>query len=146
MFMKNKCCIFLAIIIIFFNSCSEYKTQTYNNLTNLDGGQSEDWIPFFLLSDDKTKGMVYNVYECHDLDTNQSWGYFFISDEKNIFEKSDYSQQKRDFNIQQMRKRLRKIGYFEDLDNYILIDSDSFFYFLFKEENSERFFFYGKYK
>jgi len=146
MFMKNKCCIFLAIIIIFFNSCSEYKTQTYNNLTNLDGGQSEDWIPFFLLSDDKTKGMVYNVYECHDLDTNQSWGYFFISDEKNIFEKSDYSQQKRDFNIQQMRKRLRKIGCFEDLDNYILIDSDSFFYFLFKEENSERFFFYGKYK
>lgn|GEM_PF-1753210 len=144
--MKNKCCIFLAIIIIFFNSCSEYKTQTYNNLTNLDGGQSEDWIPFFLLSDDKTKGMVYNVYECHDLDTNQSWGYFFISDEKNIFEKSDYSQQKRDFNIQQMRKRLRKIGCFEDLDNYILIDSDSFFYFLFKEENSERFFFYGKYK
>ena len=144
--MKNKCCIFLAIIIIFFNSCSEYKTQTYNNLTNLDGGQSEDWIPFFLLSDDKTKGMVYNVYECHDLDTNQSWGYFFISDEKNIFEKSDYSQQKRDFNIQQMRKRLRKIGCFEDLDNYILIDSDSFFYYLFKEENSERFFFYGKYK
>ncbi|MGI5172114.1 hypothetical protein H0R92_00735 [Treponema sp. OMZ 840] len=144
--MKNKCCIFLAIIIIFFNSCSEYKTQTYNNLTNLDGGQSEDWIPFFLLSDDKTKEMVYNVYECHDLDTNQSWGYFFISDEKNIFEKSDYSQQKRDFNIQQMRKRLRKIGCFEDLDNYILIDSDSFFYFLFKEENSERFFFYGKYK
>lgn len=144
--MKNKCCIFLAIIIIFFNSCSEYKTQTYNNLTNLDGGQSEDWIPFFLLSDDKTKGMVYNVYECHDLDTNQSWGYFFISDEKNIFEKSDYSQQKRDFNIQQMRKRLRKIGCFEDLDNYILIDSDSFFYFLFKEENSGRFFFYGKYK
>ena len=144
--MKNKCCIFLAIIIIFFNSCSEYKTQTYNNLTNLDGGQSEDWIPFFLLSNDKTKGMVYNVYECHDLDTNQSWGYFFISDEKNIFEKSDYSQQKRDFNIQQMRKRLRKIGCFEDLDNYILIDSDSFFYFLFKEENSERFFFYGKYK
>lgn len=144
--MKNKCCIFLAIIIIFFNSCSEYKTQTYNNLTNLDGGQSEDWIPFFLLSDDKTKGMVYNVYECHDLDTNQSWEYFFISDEKNIFEKSDYSQQKRDFNIQQMRKRLRKIGCFEDLDNYILIDSDSFFYFLFKEENSERFFFYGKYK
>ena len=77
---------------------------------------------------------------------SQSWGYFFISDEKNIFEKSDYSQQKRDFNIQQMRKRLRKIGCFEDLDNYILIDSDSFFYFLFKEENSERFFFYGKYK
>lgn len=144
--MKNKCCIFLAIIIIFFNSCSEYKTQTYNNLTNLDGGQSEDWIPFFLLSDDKTKGMVYNVYECHDLDTNQSWGYFFISDEKTILEKSDYSQQKRNFNIQQMRKRLRKIGCFEDLDNYILIDSDSFFYFLFKEENSERFFFYGKYK
>ena len=144
--MKNKCCIFLAIIIIFFNSCSEYKTQTYNNLTNLDGGQSEDWIPFFLLSDDKTKGMVYNVYECHDLDTNQSWGYFFISDEKTIFEKSDYFQQKRNFNIQQMRKRLRKIGCFEDLDNYILIDSDSFFYFLFKEENSERFFFYGKYK
>ena len=144
--MKNKCCIFLAIIIIFFNSCSEYKTQTYNNLTNLDGEQSEAWIPFFLLSDDKTKGMVYNVYECHDLDTNQSWGYFFISDEKTIFEKSDYFQQKRNFNIQQMRKRLRKIGCFEDLDNYILIDSDSFFYFLFKEENSERFFFYGKYK
>jgi len=144
--MKNKYCIFLATIIIFFNSCSEYKIQTYNNLTNLDGGQSEDWIPFFLLSDDKTKGMAYNVYECHDLDTNQSWGYFFISDEKTILEKSDYSQQKRDFNIQQMRKRLRKIGCFEDLDNYILIDSDSFFYFLFKEENSERFFFYGKYK
>ena len=143
--MKTKLIVILGIILnLFLCSCSDYKKNTYNNLKQVDANQYE-WLPFFLIDNQEIKLQVFNVFECHDLDTNESWGYFSIQNNDYLFDLSCISNIK-SLNDKKMNRRLKTIGYEKKIDNTRIIENVQFLYYLFFDEQQSRFYFYGVYK
>ncbi len=143
--MKTKTVvIFEIILIMFLCSCSDYKKNAYNNLNQVDANKSA-WLPSFLLNNQEIKQQVFNVLECHDLDTNESWGYFSIKNNEYLFDLSCISDTKA-FNNKKLNKRLRKIGYMNSSNETRMVENVNFLYYLFFDEEQNKFYFYGIYK
>lgn len=143
--MKNKMIIILSVLVfLLVGACSEYKTQSLANLKNLDNDQLP-WIPIFLIKDFKIKEQVFDFYECHDLDTNETWGTFSIQNENCILEKTIPFNENKFLNKKKMMRCLRKLGYCGNFNGSIIGD-DNALHCLFWDEKGKKFFFYGKYK
>ena len=142
MYMNNKYKIAIGLsILLLVCSCSEYKQMTYKNLKEVDTNQSL-WLPFFLLDSNEIKGQVYNYFECHDLDTNESWGYFSLHKNESLFSIS-YNLETANYNVRKVEKRLKKIGYELSFDNIRLISNGQISYYLFFDAKQNKFYFYG---
>ena len=143
--MKNNNYFFLIFVFVSIISCSEYRKESYKSIAEMNAEQSQ-WIPSFLLSSDLIKKQVYDVFECHDLDTNETWGYFSVIDSNIIMKHTDLSKISSDVFSTKARKRLKKLGGSLSIDNIMKISTEQFSYLLLYNEDINRFYFYGKYK
>ena len=141
--MRNKlyiACIFAALFISM--SCS--KNKVYQSLINVPENQKA-WIPEFL-RDDEISNQVYNYYECHDLDTNETWGYFSI-DAKLFIPKTDNQLNDHIFiNKRKLEKKIIKLGCSEQINKGQFFQYENFAYFLIFDDTKHTFYFFGKYK
>jgi len=90
------------------------------------------------------KNQVQDIYECHDLDTNESWGYFSIINKNLIFDCIYFNREDFFQNNTREIKRLKKIGYTESSNEFGKINGNEFSYVLFYDEKKQKFYFYGK--
>ena len=125
--MRNKLyitCVFAVLSISM--SCS--KNKVYQSLMNVPENQKA-WIPEFL-RDDEISNQVYNYYECHDLDTNETWGYFSI-DAQLFIPKTDNQLNDHIFvNKEKLEKKIIKLGCDEQINNEQFFQYENFAYFL----------------
>lgn len=141
--MKNKS-IFCIIFIIFLAvSCSEENYSLYSNLENLSE-QESGWIPFFLVENPNIKKQVFDIYEKHDLDTNESWGKFSIVDKDCILEQSEKIEQKYPLNLTKAKKILFELGCGVDISNCIYIYNKKSVYILILDKDKNVFYYFGK--
>jgi len=140
--MKNKYLFLCIIVICFFISCGDYKKQSYQEIKNLEN-QQLTWLPDFIIDDYAIKQKVYNIYECHDLDSNDTWGFFSLKDANLILEKTIpiSGTLNNNFDI----TKLNKLGCPNDFKNIYKINTESFVYLLIHVEDVNKFYFYGVY-
>ena len=141
--MKKNSSLFIVIIAILLYSCSDYIEQSHNSLNFLSDNDAS-WIPFFLMDNEVIKNQVQDIYECHDLDTNESWGYFSIINKNLIFDCIYFNREDFFQNNTREIKRLKKIGYTESSNEFGKINGNEFSYVLFYDEKKQKFYFYGK--
>ncbi len=140
--MKNKYILILFFLCFSVISCNDFKEQKFKNLTNTDISQLL-WIPSFLWENEEIKNQVFNIYECHDLDTNQSWGYFSITNLNLIIGNATLIDKYTCTNRE--RKRLKKIGCNFDFLKTFTKKGNQFSYNLLYDESSGIIYYYGYY-
>ena len=89
--MKNKIIIYMILMVGLFFSCLENKYEQYSTLETLNEKEIR-WIPFFLVENPNIKKQVFDIYERHDLDTNESWGKFSVIDNDYILGLKGYNK------------------------------------------------------
>lgn len=141
--MKNKSIFYIIFIICLASSCSEKKYFLYSNLENLSE-QETSWIPFFLVENPNIKKQVFDIYEKHDLDTNESWGKFSIVDKDCILEQSEKIEQKYPLNLTKAKKILFELGCGVDISNCIYIYNKKSVYILILDKDKNVFYYFGK--
>lgn len=142
--MKNKLYIACIFAVLFISmSCS--KNKAYQSLMNVPENQKA-WIPEFLRDNEEISKQVYNYYECHDLDTNETWGYFSI-DVQLFIPKSDNKLNDHIFvNKKKLEKKIIKLGCSEQINKGQFFRYENSAYFLIFDEAKHKFYFFGKYK
>lgn len=142
--LKNKFHIVFIFAVLFISmSCS--KNKAYQSLMNVPENQKA-WIPEFLRDDKGISSQVYNYYECHDLDTNETWGYFSI-DVQLFIPKSDNKLNDHIFvNKKKLKKKIIKLGCSEQINKGQFFRYENSAYFLIFDEAKHKFYFFGKYK
>lgn len=141
---KSKCLVLLAFTLAVLSiSCSEFQKTYTATLTDLGSAQT-DWIPFFLMDDSEIRNQAHNVYECHDLDTNETWGYFSVGNKEIIFNLTAPPVQK--YNMKKVRKRLSMLGCTANFDTRKEIKGRDISYSLLYDEEKARFYFYGEFR
>lgn len=141
--MKNKSIFYIIFIICLVSYCSEKKYFLYSNLENLSE-QETSWIPFFLVENPNIKKQVFDIYEKHDLDTNESWGKFSIVDKDCILEQSEKIEQKYPLNLTKAKKILFELGCNVDISNCIYIYNKKSVYILILDKDKNVFYYFGK--
>lgn len=142
--MKNKLYIVFIFAVLFISmSCS--KNKSYQSLMNVPENQKA-WIPEFLSDNEEISKQVYNYYECHDLDTNETWGYFSI-DVQLFIPKSDNKLNDHIFvNKKKLKKKIIKLGCSEQINKGQFFRYENSAYFLIFDEAKHKFYFFGKYR
>lgn len=143
--LRFLCVVGGMILAVLVGACAEYKTQFFVNLKDPDNNQLS-WVPEFLLKDGKIKDQVFDFYESHDLDTNETWGTFSAQNENCILEKAIAFNEDKILNQKKMERRLRKLGYRGNFEGAKIISGDNALHCLFWDEKEKKFYFYGKYK
>lgn len=104
------------------------------------------WIPEFLSDNEEISKQVYNYYECHDLDTNETWGYFSI-DVQLFIPKIDNKLNNHIFvNRKKLEKKIIELGCPEQINKGQFFRYENSAYFLIFDEAKHKFYFFGKYR
>lgn len=144
--MKKNNFIFSLLIISFFVlfSCSDIKHNYYKNLYNLTDNQKM-WLPEILYNNTEIKESIFEVFENHDLDTNEIWGSFHSNfDFSETLEKKDLDSFL--FNQEKLRKRLKSLNYQNDIKSGFLFDTKNFNCILYYNPKIQLYYYYGTYK
>ncbi len=142
--MRNKlyaACIFAVLFVS--ASCS--KNKAYQSLTQVPENQNA-WIPGFLREDNETSNHVYNYYESHDLDTNETWGYFSIDAPLFVPQTDEQLDDPVFINRKKLEKKMIKLGCSEQMDKGQFFQDENSAYFLVFDETKHTFYFFGKYR
>lgn len=142
--MRNKFHIVFIFAVLFISmSCS--KNKSYQSLMNVPENQKA-WIPEFLSDNEEISKQVYNYYECHNLDTNETWGYFSI-DVQLFIPKIDNKLNNHIFvNKKKLEKKIIKLGCSEQINKGQFFRYENSAYFLIFDEAKHKFYFFGKYR
>lgn len=142
--MRNKLYV-ACIFAVFFVSMSCGKNEAYQSLMDVPENQ-KIWIPEFLHDNEGISNQVYNYYECHDLDTNETWGYFSIGVQLFIpnidNELNDYAF----INKKKVEQKIIKLGCSEQINKGQFFQCGNFAYFLIFDDTKHTFYFFGKYR
>lgn len=142
--MKNKIIIYMILMVGLFFSCLENKYEQYSTLETLNEKEIR-WIPFFLVENPNIKKQVFDIYERHDLDTNESWGKFSVIDNDYILGQTENIQQMYPLNLQKIKNNLTKIGYSNiDYSKGVYIKNEKSVYILFFDEDKKIYYYFGK--
>ena len=136
------CCIFSFTVMI---SCSysDVKQNYYKDLYKISDNQKM-WLPEILYADEKIKDTVLEVFENHDLDTNEIWGRFQSDfDFSKMFADEKYNSFP--LNQKKIRKRLKQLG-INDVQSSYFFSTKSFNCILYFNSEKNLYFYYGTYK
>ena len=144
--MKKIISIFIciAIFLLVTISCSDTKQNYYKNLYNLTDNQKM-WLPEFLYTDERIKENVSEVFENHDLDTNEIWGRFQSNFDFSIMLKKE-TFESFSFNQEKLRKRLKSLNYQNDIQSGFFFNTKNFNCILYFNLEKKLYFYYGKMK
>lgn len=110
--MKNKTCLVFCIFILSlaFISCSDIKHNYYKDLNSLTDIQKM-WLPDILFENEEIQKAISDVFENHDLDTNEIWGSFhFRYDFLEVINKIE--TECFSINEEKIQKRFNKMNFF----------------------------------
>ena len=145
--MKNKnylvfcICVFSCVII----SCSDIQHNYYKDLYGLTDNQKM-WLPDFLFESEEIQKAISDVFENHDIDTNEIWGSFRssynFSEVINKIETERFS-----INEEKFQKRFSKMNVFiNNVKRRYYCSTKSFNIILYFDLENNLYFYYGRYK
>ena len=133
---------FFIIILILISCCNK---KDYPSLIDVPQNQ-EQWIPVFFRDNQEIYNHVYNYSEYHDLDTNETWGYFSMDVQSSNFWDNNQINNDIIINKKKLEKQIKKLGYSEEIKNGKYLQYEKSIYFLIFDNNTHKFYFFGKYK
>ena len=143
--MKNKFQqIFILVMLFVLISCCR-TIKDYESLKNVPESQKK-WVPPFLYDNEEIYSQIYNYYETHDLDTNETWGYFSINEKLVIPGDPNQLNVYVFFNKKKVEKRMKNLGCSVDINNGHIFQYGNCVFILLSDDKKRKYYFFGKYR